>query len=440
MAGVVHVVGAGLAGLSAAVWLAGEGRRVVVYEGSKVAGGRCRSYHDATLDLTIDNGNHLLLSGNWAALDYLARIGAADALSRQSGGAAFPFADLATGQRWTLRLSEGRVPWWVLDWRRRVPGTRAFDYLAPLGILRTDPARTVGEVVRCAGPLYERLWRPVLLAALNTEPSEAVAGLADQFLRETLAAGGRACYPLVTKVGLSAAFVDPALHYLSSKNTPIHFGRRLRSIDFVEDMAVCLDYGEARVELGPEDTIVLAVPPWIASELLPWLEVPTEFRAIVNAHFRVAPPPDFPPVLCIINGVSEWLFAYPDRLSVTISAADRLLSEPREALAETLWNEVATLTGLPAAERPPWQIVKERRATFAATPENAARRPPARTRYRNLALAGDWTATGLPATLEGAVRSGLRAAAVIPVITSAPRSHGAVFGGRWSGRPVPRYP
>jgi hypothetical protein len=252
----------------------------------------------------------------------------------------------------------------------------------------------------------------VLLAALNTDPSEAAVGLAASFLRETLAAGGHACHPLVAKMGLSAAFVEPALRHLRAKGASVHFGRRLRAITFEDSRAAHLDFGETVTELGPEEAVVLAVPPWIAFDLLPDLEVPTTFRAIVNAHFRIAPPPDLPPVLGMVGGLSEWLFAFPDRLSVTISAADRLLDRPREALAEAIWTEVATLTGLPE-ELPRWQIVKERRATFAATPDNAAKRPPARTRYRNLALAGDWTATGLPATLEGAVRSGYAAVAIV---------------------------
>jgi squalene-associated FAD-dependent desaturase len=278
--------------------------------------------------------------------------------------------------------------------------------------LRADPSRQVGEAMACNGALYERLWRPVLLAALNTEPPEAAAGLAAQLLRETLAAGGHACHPLVARVGLSAAFVEPALRHLAAEGASLHFGHRLRAMNFEGDTAARLDFGEMAVELGPDDAVILAVPPWIAPDLVPGLEVPTTFRAIVNAHFRVAPPADTAPVTGIVGGLSEWLFAFPDRLSVTISGADRLLGEPREALAQTIWREVATLTGLPA-DLPRWQIVKEKRATFAATPENAAKRPPARTRTRNLALAGDWTATGLPSTLEGAVRSGYAAAAVV---------------------------
>jgi uncharacterized protein with NAD-binding domain and iron-sulfur cluster len=111
----------------------------------------------------------------------------------------------------------------------------------------------------------------------------------------------------------------------------------------------------------------------------------------------------------LVNATTEWLFAFEGRLSVTISAADRLMDIPRAELAQTIWNEVAKATGI-AADLPPWQIVRERRATFAATPAENAKRPGARTEWKNLFLAGDWTATGLPATLESATRSGHRAA------------------------------
>jgi len=423
MAGVVHVIGAGLSGLSAAIELAEAGRRVVVHEAAKFAGGRCRSYHDAALDLTIDNGNHLLLSGNWAALAYLKKIGGLGAVTTAER-AEFPFADLATGERWTLRLNAGRLPWWILDARRRVPGTRVPDYLAPIGVLRARPSATVGDVMACRGALYERLWRPVLLAALNTEPRVADARLAAQVLRETLAAGGQACRPVVATGGLSAAFIAPALAFIAARGGDVRFGDALREIEFTQSGAAALIFAGESIALGHEDQVMLAVPPGVARALVPDLTVPEAFHAIVNAHFRVAPPAGQPLVLGVINATTEWLFAYPDRLSVTVSGADRLLETPREALAWTIWREVAALTGL-APELPRWQIVRERRATFSATPEEAAKRPEARTRYANLVLAGDWTNTGLPATIEGSIRSGLTAAALLSAPDGLQRSRRA---------------
>src|SRR5271157_6275202 len=123
----VHVIGAGLAGLSAAVALCQAGQTVTVVEAGPAAGGRCRSYFDRELDLRIDNGNHLLLSGNQAARAYIAEIGATEHFDIPDQ-AIFPFVDLKTGERWAIRPNKGRIPWWVLRADRRVPGTRLSDY------------------------------------------------------------------------------------------------------------------------------------------------------------------------------------------------------------------------------------------------------------------------------------------------------------------------
>jgi hypothetical protein len=192
----------------------------------------------------------------------------------------------------------------------------------------------------------------------------------------------------------------------------VRLGHQLRALRFAAERIEALDFGAETITLGADDAVILAVPPYIAASLVRGLDVPTEFRAIVNAHFRVDPPSMQPPILGVLNGTVQWLFAFPGRLSVTISAGDRLIDAPREELAKTIWGEVACLTGLPAA-LPPWQIVRERRATFAATPAQDAKRPGAVTKWRNLVLAGDWTDTGLPATIEGAIRSGDRAADTI---------------------------
>ena len=404
----IHVIGAGLAGLAAALRLQADGARIVIHEATDHAGGRCRSYYEPALETRIDNGNHLLLSGNHAALDYLRRIGAQDRLIGPAR-AEFDFADLATGQRWRLRPNDGRLPWWVLLPSRRVPGSRASDYLSIARLLRARPDATIGETIDCHGALYRRLWHPILLAALNTEPERASAAMAAAILRESLMRGGRACRPLVAEHGLSAAFIDPAIEHLAKNGAEIRFNRRLRAIELAANRAAALDFGGERIALGPDEAVVLAVPATVASGLLPSITAPGEFRAIVNAHYRIAPPKGQPPILAVINGTVEWLFAFEGRLSVTISGADRLIDTDRELLARDLWAEVARLTGLPAA-LPAWQIVKEKRATYAALPSEEAKRPPAATAWQNLVLAGDWTRTGLPATIEGSIRSGNSAA------------------------------
>ncbi len=406
----VHIIGAGLAGLSAAVRLIERGVRVQVHEATAQAGGRCRSYHDLTIGMTIDNGNHLLLSGNRAALSYLGAIGARHHLIGP-GSATLPFIDLANGKRWTLRANDGLLPWWILDSKRRVPGTSPLSYLSLLSLLRAKSGATVGETMTCQGTLYDRLIEPFLLAALNVEPPQGSAALASAVVVETLFSGGRNYHPLIARDGLSTAFVEPGVEFINGHGGSVSFGRQLRAVSFDGDRASALDFGDDTIALGPADAAVLAVPPWTASALLPGITVPTAFRAIVNAHFKIEPAAALPPITGAIGGTVEWLFAFPGRLSVTISAADRLIEVPREELAAKIWREVAQIAGI-ADALPPWQIVRERRATFAATPEQDARRPGAATAWANVALAGDWTATGLPATIEGAIRSGQRAAQI----------------------------
>ena len=222
--GTVHIVGAGLAGLSAAVSLVGTGRRIVVHE---LAPSRRRP-----LPLLFRAGawahdrqrqsSPLIRQSRGARLS--AKQSAVRISSPQADEAAFAFADLASGERWVLRPNEGSVPWWIFSSRRRVPGTHA----TRLFVREEPPASSAGssvstELIDCDGPLYERLLRPLFLAALNTEPSEASAFLAGAILRETLARGGRACRPLVAPGGLGPAFIDPALAYLERHGVMVRF-------------------------------------------------------------------------------------------------------------------------------------------------------------------------------------------------------------------------
>jgi squalene-associated FAD-dependent desaturase len=407
----VHIIGAGISGLSAAVRLAGAGFKVHVHEATQAAGGRCRSYFDAATNLTIDNGNHLLLSGNRHALAYARSIGTEAGLVGPKR-AQFPFVDLATGQRWQLDLGDGRLPLWVLDEARRVPNTALRDYLALMPLIWAGQGRLVGDTIPCKGTLYQRLVQPLLLAALNVDPPEGSAGLAGAVVRETLLAGGQACRPLIARDGLSAVLVEPAIKLLQDKGADIRFGHELHEFAMAAGRVSELRFGGDTIVVGPDDAVVLAVPPRPAATLLPGLKTPSKFRAIVNAHFRFDPPRDMPPILGVVGGLVEWLFAFPQRLSITISNADRLVDMPREELAQAIWRDICK-AGRVEGELPPWQIVRERRATFEATPEQNALRPGASTAYKNLFLAGDWTDTGLPATIEGSVRSGDRAADLV---------------------------
>ena len=418
----IHVIGAGLAGLAAALSLTAAGRTVVVHEAGPAAGGRCRSYFDKELDLRIDNGNHLLLSGNGAAKAYINEIGAGDAF-RAFGLPAFPFVDVQSGERWTVRPNMGRIPWWIFRAARRVPKTRLLDYLGMAAITRIRDDTVVADSMR-RGRLYWQLLEPLAVAALNTPAQEGLARMLGAVMRETLMLGGEACIPMLPKLGLSEALVDPAVATLRARGADIRFNSRIAGLTIEDGRVTALRGPDLAVQLAPGDAVVLAVPPWVASFLLPGLVAPEAFQAILNVHFRhdaegnrALGEAGF---IGLTSGSAEWVFMKPGHVSVTISAANNRVDEPAATIAGTVWPNVVDALGLDRglkAVLPPFRVVKEKRATFSATALQEGRRPAARTESAvNLALAGDWTATGLPATIEGAIRSGRVAADLLLTI------------------------
>ncbi len=405
-----HIIGAGMAGLSAAVTLAEAGVRATLYEAGPAAGGRCRSYFDKALGLRIDNGNHLLLSGNDAVMHYLSVTGARDTLNGP-GRALFPFIDVATGERWDVAPGAGRVPWWILF--NRIPGTKLRDYLA-LGRLRNAPAGATVEQVLGGTELYRKLLEPLAISGLNTMPHEALASLLWSVVDGSLMRGGRACEPLVPREGLSESLVDPALAWLASQGTELRTAARVSAIEIVDQRVTALNLPAGRIEIGADEAVLLATPPWVAEDLLPGLDAPQDFEAIANFHFRVGAVDETPNIgptgfVGIVGGTAEWVFAKPGILSVTISAANRYADVPNEVLAERAWVDICTLLKNQASI-PAYRAVREKRATFAATAASEARRPLPSARFAHFAVAGDWTSTLLPSTIEGAVRSGRAAA------------------------------
>ena len=409
--GTFHVVGGGMAGLAAALHLSRGGRAVVLYEAARHAGGRCRSFFEPALGCDIDNGNHLLLTGNTGVAAYIRETGAEDRFYVPAEPA-LPFLDLRTGERWTIRPNLGPVPWWIFCRDRRVPATRPRDYLAALRLRRAAPTDTVEAVLGNEHVLYARFWEPVAVAALNTPAAIASARLLWPVFAETFGRGGRAARSLFARRNLGDALVDPALATLRGRGASIRFGHRLREVGQSENRIERLEFTSGCETIGANDTVVLALPAAQTAALLPDVPTPGRFHAIVNVHYRLdvsEAERRRTPLLGLLGGTAEWLFLRDGIVSVTISAADALAEEDSDTIAARVWPDVSQALGMNGAA-PAYRVVKEKRATFSQTPENETRRSDSATRFGNLFLAGDWTNTGLPATIEGAIRSGFRAA------------------------------
>lgn len=405
----VHIVGAGLSGLAAAVALADKGQSVVVYEAAAQAGGRCRSYYDREIDRLIDNGNHLVLSGNRNVQRYLGMVGAKDRLVGPAVDG-FRFLDLTRNRGFTVRPNAGPIPWWVASPSRRVPDTKWTDYLAA-GKLAFAPANASVADILPHDELYRILWEPLAVSALNTPAEEASARGFWQVLLKTLARGGQFSRPLIARETLADTFVTPGLEFLAKHGGEIRLGTRIKRLEFRGGQVVGLASDSADEKWMPGDRVIMAAPPAIAERLVRNLETPGADEPIVNAHFATSDPEGTPlEVVAIVGGAAQWVFRRPGLASVTVSAARSMVDEPAEVLAPRLWADVARAFPALGPAMPPYRIVKEKRATIRQSPTDEAMRPGMTTEFDNLWLAGDWTRTGLPATIEGSLQSGFQAA------------------------------
>lgn len=405
---VVHIVGAGAAGLAAARALAAGGRcDVVLHEGAPYPGGRRRTFHDEALGLDFDTGNFPLMSSWTASLSLIEAIGARREW-RQEAEPGVDVADFFTGERWRLRPSAGRAPWWLLDEKRRGAGLRLSDFWAARRLISASPGATVASVAP-GEPARTRLWRPLTLAALNAPPEIASAQLAGAVLRRILLAGGAGLRILTPVNGFGRAFVEPIARNLQRLGAALRFQRRLLALHFERERVTSLEFEHDRVDLGPRDAVILATPWSATAALVPGVPAPTGASAGMTVHFAASPPARAPTVVAALNGPFDWLFAYHDRLSVTIKDAAARLDASREQVAAECWAGVAALTALSGA-LPAWRIIPSRRSGSLATPEETARRPHCRTVWPNLFLAGGHVGRSLPDSIENSVQTGAEAA------------------------------
>jgi len=407
----VHVIGAGIAGLACATRLAKTGTPVAIYEQNRTAGGRCRSYFDQRLARTVDTGIHLTFARSTNFRAFLDDIGAADQLVGPDASYC-RFVDIVSGRDWTLRPNAGPVPWWLMVPWRSPPQKGFADIIGLVRLASSDASATVAACVPTDGATFRNLWEPITVACLNTKPAHASAQLLWRFIRDGISNGSRLYHQRFPRGPLSECFIDPALAALRARDGRVNLRERLLGLEFAGDRIVALSFASRRVALDRSDAVVLALPPKPAARLVPSLAAPERSSAIITAHFALRPPaPPAPDLTCVIEGRSIWLLVRHDVATATIGAADDMLHQSSDAIARKLWSAIAVVLGRDGGQLPPHRVLKFRDGTYAHTPTEVARRPSNRTRWTNLFLAGDWTASEFPATVDSAAHSGHLAAA-----------------------------
>ncbi|OOC08995.1 hydroxysqualene dehydroxylase HpnE [Thioalkalivibrio halophilus] len=430
----VAVVGAGWAGLTAALALARAGHPVHLLDSAPVAGGRARSL---TLDeTTLDNGQHILVGACEAALAQIRSVG----VDPEQAFHALPFG-------LELRAADGTEALRLNPASPRLPALGRALYAA----LKTEPLRvrlraTLGAVGLLHGPLHqdrpvrpwlqyhhqppaliERLWEPLCLAIMNTPLRSASARVFREVLREALTHGAEAARLLLPARPLGAIYPEPALAELRERGATVDLGRRIRRIELPEapgsgaSPVMLEDRGGRRSEAR---AVILATAPAAAAGLLPEAADPGDLRerirgmggrSICTVYLRYPRAvEELPPLLGLLGQYGQWavprrVSGHPEWVAVVTSAADDAAPMDADTRCATVAAELARC--VPGLDTPVAQhAVCERRATFDACTGIDTRRPEPRTACRDLLLAGDYLVPGLPSTLEAAVRSGLESA------------------------------
>jgi squalene-associated FAD-dependent desaturase len=438
----VAVVGGGWAGCAAALELAAQGASVTLYEASRTLGGRARviSSHGRALD----NGQHILLGAYGETLRLLRLIGVAEksVLLRLPLQMCYPEG---TGMEFIApRLP---APWHVSLALLRSRGLRHADRIA---LARFSTAArwmgwqlnqdcTVSELLARhdqTDTLVRLMWRPLCIAALNTPPERASARIFLNVLRDSLGARRSASDMLLPRVDLSALFPQHAARHIENRGGKVVLGARVERLERAD--------GGWRVETPVQgqahDAVVLATPPPQAAVLLAALTqaaiVPAfDWEAITTVYLQYGADVRLPRVFLALQDAPEaghWGQFVFDRgqlngedaglLAVVVSTSGAALEQGNETLATQIAAQLAQALRMPALSAPQWfRVISEKRATFACTPD--LQRPSNDTGIEGLTLAGDYTASDYPATLESAVRSGTAAARlVLQQLENAPRA------------------
>ncbi|MCP4395450.1 MAG: NAD(P)-binding protein [Alphaproteobacteria bacterium] len=463
---IIHIIGAGLSGLACAVKLAeqGYGSNVVLYEASKNIGGRCSSFHDNSMNNVLDNGTHMIMGANHNVMKFLKLIGSKDKLIT-SKPTSFHFIDLNTKEEWNIKPFGGALfPFWIFSKNRRVKDSTPTDYIKA-GI-RLILAKEGDTVKNCLfkddkdKKMHDRLWQPLSESILNTSADKASAKLLRNVLLKTIFKGSRHCRPYVARNSLSDTFINPAVEYLRANGVAIKNNRLLKEVLFAgnrldgkpgvaKQLVFAGPYEEkenVRLQVEPDrDFVVLATPPKITARLLNDLgemDFPRSVSPIVNIHFLVDEKKQNNEPSCIepkclkmkgiVGGNSHWLFYNDGILSVTISAADSFLKFSARKIALQIWREILPLIpnlsekwgfvydGInvdangKSKAMPAYRVIKEKKAGIVHSLENERKRPTSEFFFgRNILLAGDWTDTQLPCTVEGSVYSGFKSANIV---------------------------
>jgi squalene-associated FAD-dependent desaturase len=434
----VIIIGGGFSGLAAGVRLCEQGWRVSLLERRNHLGGRAYSFMDPKTGDIVDNGQHLFMGCYRQTIAFLKKIGCLDRLKFQDRPRV-DFLDRENGIT-SFKCPPLPPPLHAVAGLFRMKGISLGDKLRTIKVGRAIQKNgksdsrplTVSEWLSRLSQserIKQRFWYPMAIATLNESPDTASARMMKVVLKEAFGGGGQSASIGIARVGLSQLYTEGASDFIRSRGGEVRTSAQVHRLVIENGAVAAVELaGGERVEA---DYFISAVPPAALLQMLPEDLRAKEFSKLqslgsspivsINLWFdRAVIDHEF---VGLIGTRSQWIFnkdlilsqaGRSNQIAVIISAARDFIDSTKEALVEMALSELNEL--IPASRHACLlhsRVVKEREATLAHTVESDSLRPGPRTVVPNLILAGDWTATGLPATIESAVMSGNIAADLI---------------------------
>lgn len=417
----VLIIGGGLAGLSLASILASNRFKVILLEASPKLGGRTYSFLDESSNIEIDNGQHIMMGCYKYTLDFIKLIGACnnfvfqDALKVNFVKENFKISVLKAGKIiYPLNLLYGLINFDALNFNEKINLIRLFIKIRFIDTVSLKNL-TVAEWLKIENQnqnAIKTFWEIISVGSLNCGIEKASAKIFCDVLKEIFWKGKDNSRIILPKYGLSKSFCQPAQKFITENLGEIKLSERATQLSFNENRISSVKTSIS--DYNNFDFVVSAIPLHALEKLINLSEIEINlnlnYSSILNVHIWLKHNSLKEDFYGLINSPIHWIFNKGDHINIVISDADYLMEKTNDEILELVINECEKFFALKKADIINTKVIKEKRATFIPSNEIINNRPVVKTKFKNLFLAGDWTNTGLPSTIESAVKSGTVAA------------------------------
>ena len=420
----IVIIGGGFAGLSAASFLSNSGFKIELLEASPKLGGRAYSFVDHETGAVIDNGQHILMGCYNETLKFFRLIGAENNLSKQSH-LSLNFVKqnfelcplLVSGSLYPFNLLSAVLNYSAISFYEKLLFIKFFSKI----YLYTDKdlkKLTVYEwllLEKQTPNLIKSFWEILSVSALNTDIKKASANIFAAVLKNIFFNGNDASVIILPFLGLTETYCDNAFRFITNKKGSVSLSEPVITLN-VQDGIIKEIVTTKRVISG-FDCVISALPLYALKKIVTennfLSDLELDYSSILTVHLFLKKNWIGNSFYGLIDSPVQWIFNKGTHLTVVISNADKFMDVSQEEIIELILNELKKYILLEKSEISIYKIIKEKRAAFIPSNDILDKRPSAYTPFKNFFLAGDWTDTGLPATIESAVRSGRLAAEAV---------------------------